>query len=211
MAPENELPKTRLSLTVEAEAIEDFCLLTGGGFNIRVRTGESVRQVLCGQLGIEPSYFDDRIATIFLDSSAVDDPDKAIVTAGSTVALSAAMPGVAGAMLRSGGHYSPMRSAISHDGSSQEGGIAASVQPEETEITLKLFNMLQRELGPGFLSRGFGLPGRAFADLLSRRGRKFRSAVRSVEVDGKKVDVGELFDVDWSARRIDLRVAGAEK
>ena len=205
MTASNDLPETRLSLSVEAEALDGFCLLTGGGFKIRIWTSESVKEVLCGQLAIEPSYVENRIQTIFLDSTVVDDPNTAIVAAGSTIALSAAMPGVAGAMLRRGSHYSPMRSTISHDSQSEE-----STQRSEADMTLQLFNMLQQELGPAFLKRGIRLSGRAFADLLRRRGDILRSAVLTAEIDSVAVDYSEVLDVNWKKRQIDLRVVAAE-
>jgi len=204
MTSNDHTSPTRLSLTARPTALESFCLLTGGGFKIRVKTGESVKDLLCGQLGIDTSYFDCRIATIFLDSSAVDDPETAVVSAGATLALSAAMPGVAGAMLRSGGHYSPMRSAISHDARSTE-----STGHREADITLKLFNMLQLELGPAFLERGIRLPGAALADLFKRRGRKLRSLIEAAEIDGQTVGIDDVLNADWQSRWIELQVTAA--
>jgi len=63
---------------------------------VPARVGLSVKKVLCEQWGISPEYLDKRVKTIFLNGNAVDDIDKAILQDGSTLALSAAMPGLAG-------------------------------------------------------------------------------------------------------------------
>ena len=49
-----------------------------------------------------------------LDGKPVDDIGAALVQDGSTLALSAAMPGLVGATLRRGGAYSSFRSAITY-------------------------------------------------------------------------------------------------
>jgi hypothetical protein len=67
---------------------------------LMVRAGYTVREVLCGHLGVDPNFLERHIQTIFHDGKAVDDLDSEAVKDGSTLALSAAMPGLAGAILR---------------------------------------------------------------------------------------------------------------
>ena len=112
--PEQTRSTVRLSLTVEEDLLPRFCLLTGGGFIVGIDTGCSIQELLSGQLCVPADYVDNRIQTIFLDGKAVDEPKIAKVRPGSTIALSAAMPGIAGIMLRRGSPYAPMRSQISH-------------------------------------------------------------------------------------------------
>jgi len=176
-------------------------LLTGGGFTFHIRSACTIRELLCAQLGIEPDYLQDRIQTIFLNSKAVDDPETAIVTAGSTLALSAAMPGLAGATLRKGGYYSAMRSSISHDNVNVE-----SPAERAGDVTIKLFNLLQQELGPLLFERGIRFSGEAFADLLRRREATLRSAILTAEMDGEILPISALFDTDWTNREVCLRV-----
>lgn len=111
----------------------------------------SVQDFLTGQLAIDPDYVRDRIATVFLDGSVVDDLETATLRRGSTLTLSAAMPGLVGATLRKGGFYSAMRSEISwkadDDARPQLDG------PPDT-IRLKLFNTVLRDIGPLVLLRG---------------------------------------------------------
>ena len=61
------------------------------------------------QLGISESYLNERVQTIFLNGRAVDDLFGEVVGNNSTIALSAAMPGLAGAVFRKGGMLSSLR------------------------------------------------------------------------------------------------------
>jgi len=89
----------RLSLTLEPDKIHGFFPLLRQGFMVRARVGCSIKTMLCEQFGVSPEYMEDRIKTIFLDGKTVDDVDSAIIKDGSTLALSAAMPGLVGATL----------------------------------------------------------------------------------------------------------------
>ena len=111
----------------------------------------SVGEFLTEELGIDPDYVRDRIATVFLDGSVVDDLATATIRPGSTLTLSAAMPGLVGATLRRGGFYSAMRSEISW-----KAGDDRHDEPDGPRgtIRLKLFNTVLREVGPTVLGRG---------------------------------------------------------
>ncbi len=204
----NELEQrwVHLSLTVDDEVLPHFCLLAGSGLRIRVRTGCSVRDLLCGQLGISPTYLEARIQTVFLDGSVVDDPQRATVAAGSTIALSAAMPGIAGAMLRRGSPYAPMRSQISHAGPAVA---PAAARPDD--VVIKLFNMLQGELGPALLARGVHSSGRALSDLFRGRSEVFRSGILVARIDGSAVDPRVPLEMDWAGQVVFLQVRSDSK
>jgi len=180
-------------LTVEESLLPAFCVLTGTGFAVRVAHGGSLRELLCGRLGIDPDYLRDRIQTMFLNGRAVADPDTAVVAAGSTIALSAAMPGIAGAMLRKGRFRALARSRPSR--SMPDSRPASN---DEGDVVVKLFNLLQQEIGGELLAQGIRIPGRAFGDLLHRRPESLRSGVLAAEVDGRPVDPQVLFDTDWT-------------
>ena len=167
---------------------------------IRARLGCTVRELLTGQLGIDSAYLDERIQTILLNGQVVDDPGAAWVPAGATLALSAAMPGIAGAMLRKNSRYAPMRSQLSH---SRPAGDSAAV---EGDIVLKLFNLLQPELGPRFLRRGIQIPGRALCDLLRRRPEDFRRGILTAELSGEPLAPDVVVDTDWTNRELLLIV-----
>lgn len=111
----------------------------------------SIQDYLTDELGLDPAYVRDRIATVFLDGMVVDDLETAVLRPGSTLTLSAAMPGLVGATLRRGGFYAKMRSEISLGSgadASGQGGVPSGM------VRVKLFNLILREVGPALLGRG---------------------------------------------------------
>jgi hypothetical protein len=149
----SRVPSQQGPVTIASDPVRwgDFSPLLQRGVFCSLAARCSVADYLTGQLGIDPAYIRDRIATVFLDGSVVDDLEAATLWPGSTLTLSAAMPGLVGATLRRGGFYSAMRSEISWkagDGE-RDGGDG----PPGT-VRLKLFNTVLREIGPALLRRG---------------------------------------------------------
>ena len=109
-------PLTHVNFTLDAGLLPVFFQLLQKGFRVEGNVGCSVRAFLCEQHGVAPEYLEKRIQTIFLDGKPVDDVDTAIVEDGATLSLSAALPGLVGAVMRRGGYYAPMRDQISYKG-----------------------------------------------------------------------------------------------
>jgi hypothetical protein len=140
-----------VTIASETPCWAEFTRLLQGGVFCPIAARCSVQDYLTGQLGIDPDYVRDRIATVFVDGSVVDDLDATPLRPGSTLTLSAAMPGLVGASLRKGGYYSAMRSEISWK--ADDDAPQRLDGPPDT-IRLKLFNTVLRELGPTLLRRG---------------------------------------------------------
>jgi hypothetical protein len=138
----------RLCITVPAVRAHCFFPLLQKGFSLGILVGSPIRELLHDFLGLTDEYIDTRIQTVFLDGKPVDDIDGTLIRDGSTLALAPAMPGLMGAMLRRGGYYAAMRSGITHRGDAAPPGVG------EGRITMKLFGMALRELGPKLLERG---------------------------------------------------------
>jgi hypothetical protein len=178
--------------------------MLGEGIFFKGPGGQSVERFLVETAGIPLAYIKERVQTVFLDGRALDDFSTARVTDGAVLALSAAMPGLAGAVLRRGGFYASMRRQISHD--------AQARSPEEGSIlvTLKLFNMIARELGPAFLQEGVLVPGARLEDFIQRQGRWVWQGCLSAEADGRPVDpvqiAERLADRRWV--RLSVRNSG---
>ena len=156
--------------------------------------GCSVKDLLCRQFRLDESYVDRRITTIFLDGKPVDAIGAARIREGSTLALSAAMPGLAGAILRRGSALSPLRENIT-----REGGEKSVVPERDGVITVKLFNLLAPELAPGFLRRGVLLPAAEAGTVFRRRPPAFWDGCREVLLDGKRVETALLRDGSWAS------------
>jgi hypothetical protein len=121
------------------------------GFMVKAEIGISLREFLCRQ-GIPDRYVEETITTLFIDGKPVDDIDAAHIKEGSTLSLSAAMPGLVGATMRRGGVYSTLRSDISYH--EDQDLRAVGEGPREGIIRIKLFNMLLRDLVPVFFEKG---------------------------------------------------------
>jgi hypothetical protein len=170
----------RLCITVPADRISCFFPLLQKGFALGVLAGRPIRVFLRDGLGLSDEYIETRIQTVFLDGKPVDDLDTALLRDGATLALAPAMPGLMGAMLRRGGYYAPMRSGITHRGDAAPHGIV------EGSITVKLFGMALRELGPQLLARGVGVDAADLAKVVSRLPEDCREGLGSMaELDGQ--------------------------
>jgi hypothetical protein len=139
---------SHISLTVERELLVEFFPILQKGFGVMALVPCTIKNLLCDQFGLSHAYVSEKITTIFLNGKATDSIEQSIVKERSTIALSAAMPGVVGATMRRGSFYASMRSAIT----CSEYGISGAWR--EGIIRVKLFNLLLIDLGPEFLNRG---------------------------------------------------------
>jgi hypothetical protein len=190
-----------IGLTMSGDAGSRFLPILGEGIFIKGPSGQTVESFLVETVGIPLVYLKERVQTVFLDGRALDDFSTARVTDAATLALSAAMPGLAGAVLRRGGIYAPMRRQISYTTQPQNDGNGGDVL-----VTLKLFNMVARELGPEFLKKGVCLSGVQLQDFLKRLGHWAWKGCLSVDVDGKSATADQLIELLADRRWVRLSV-----
>jgi hypothetical protein len=190
----------RLLMMLEASLVPGFTPLLQQGVGVATRTGISLKNFVCQGLGLSPEYLETRIQTLFLNGRAVDDVDAAFVQDGSTVALSAAMPGLLGATLRRGSHYASMRGEISYR---EE---ARSSTSEEGIVTVKLFNLLVKEAGPILLSKGIWVRGEDLLDFLGKRPSPFWTGCTKATLNGRDLDPPELLKMKWGEMPVFLQV-----
>jgi hypothetical protein len=177
-----------------------FSALLSQGFAVSVETGVSLQDVLCRQLGIDSDYLHDRIKTVFLNGQAVDDVNRALVGNGTVVALSAAMPGLVGAMMRRGGLYAGFRNGISY----QVPDAPSALEPGT--IQLKLFNLVAKELGPHFFALGIQTDGHVWRSFLTGQPEDFKQGIISARVDHIPVAPKEVFARQWPDGPVHLTV-----
>jgi len=164
------------------------------GVGVAVRVGCSLKDLLCRQFQLDESYVDRRITTIFLDGKPVDAVGSVRIREGSTLALSAAMPGLAGAILRRGGALAPLRANLPR-------GDGERIEAPERDgvITVKLFNLLTRELAPAFLRRGVLLPAAEAEAFFRGMSGEFRTGCRGILLDGERIGIDALERGGWAA------------
>ena len=195
-----DIPAINLSLLVKPELLTIFSKLAERGFRVNIQTGCSVKDLICNQLGIAEDYLEKRIQTIFLNAKAVDDLDSTMVTDGSNLALSGAMPGLVGVTMRRGGFYASLRSQISHEKN------PSASQRGDGQIVIKLFNLVLKELGPGILQQGIRTSAKNLQDLLSRHLNELKTGCIAGELDGKAVGINSLLELDWDDQTVLLQV-----
>jgi hypothetical protein len=181
-----------LSLTLRPEGLKAFYPLFQQGVIIKTQVGCTIKDLLCRHLGITPGYLETRIQTLFLDGKAVDNPDKAYVRDGATLALSGAMPGLVGATFRRGGTYASLRNAITFAESEEP------IPQKDGQVVLKLFNLLVPELGPFLLAKGIWIKGADLEQFLKNRKEDWRADWSAVQVDGQEVDSKAVGKITWS-------------
>jgi hypothetical protein len=157
----------QVTIASEAARWDDLSQLLQRGVFCPLAARCSVADFLTGQLGLDPDYVRDQIATVFVDGAVVDDLAVATLRPGSTLTLSAAMPGLVGATLRKGGFYSAMRSEISWKG---DDNARQPLDSPPGTIRLKLFNSVMREIGPTLLQRGVLVDRREAASVARAQG-----------------------------------------
>jgi hypothetical protein len=172
-----------LNLTVKESGFHYFFPLFQQGVIIKTQVGGNITDLLSLQLEIPPEYVEKRIQTIFLDGKAVDNLEESVVRDGSTLALSAAMPGLVGATLRRGGAFASLRRAITFSRGSEV------IPQKEGRVVLKLFNLLVPELGPPLLAKGIWMEGEDLNRFLGSLKKDFWEECREVVRNDRKIQV----------------------
>jgi hypothetical protein len=201
MGPENHHSAViTLNLTLKPDRMPLFSHLLGQGFMVYARTGISVRDLLCRQIGVSDAYLDRRVQTIFLNGKVVDDVDTAVIRNGVVLALSAAMPGLAGATLRRGGVYAAMRKEISHHNNTSNDSTGNG------SVTIKLFNFVALELGAIFLEQGIRINGKQMGIFFQKVPEFFWDGCRGAKIDGRPLDRDKISILEWKQEQVLLKL-----
>lgn len=181
-----QLPLARVALILRNDRLAAFFPLLQQEVRVVCRVGVTLENLLVKQWGIEADYVTRRITTIFLNSRAIDDVAATEVHGGAVIALSGAMPGLVGATMRRGGFYAAMRGAMTYrdETSGGEHGI--------DRVRVKLFNLLLKELGPGFIARGIIMTGAELSAFIAANEILPEHFTKSPRLDGRPLAAAEL-------------------
>ena len=178
---------TALRIQVEPALIPPcFAPLFSQGVRVSACLECSLKELMCHQIGMAEDYLENRVQTVFLNGHPVDDVDRATVGEGATVALSAAMPGLAGAVLRKGGVLATLRKNITYRND------ASARETCKGRVIVKLFNMTTREVGPLLLARGIWMEGAELREVLDRCEDLFRKGCRRAILDDSPIGLDDL-------------------
>lgn len=157
--------------------------------------GKTLYAFITEDCGISDDYISKKIKTILIDGGPVDDIFNTKIHDGGSCALSGAMPGIVGAMMRMGSPYAAMRESI-------------TVKPDKTDsskkeikLGVKLFNMILSDKWNDFLKRGVLIEKERVLELFQRHGDALSSGCSEVVVNGaicgqKQLVSGELMLVE---------------
>ncbi len=192
-----------MKITVTAKRLRPFMRLLETGLVLKVPNGVSVRQALVKHFGMDPAYLENRIQTLFLNGKPVDDMDTALVAEGSVLALSAAMPGLVGATMRRGSYLAAMRQRI------EAGEIPPETGKTPVRVTVKLFNMVAKELGPDRFAAGIVVDGSTFHAFLKDEEAVLRKDGLKITVDGGPVSLPDILSMDLEGKDLFVRIVEA--
>jgi len=177
-------PYPQLRLTVTAESVPFFTTVLQYGVEIETLANIPLGKFLSGNPGFSEAYLLETVQTIFLDGTAIDDLESPLSGPHPVVALSAAMPGLAGAIFRKNGLHSALRTTTPAPASNPK------TQGPMT-VTLKLFNRIARDIGALLLSSGAVIASSSLADFLIKR-TELIDKIKQAAIDSEPVAPGKL-------------------
>ena len=129
------------------------------GVGIKTAATCSIGDFLAGLPGFSREYILNRVQTIFLNGTAIDDLDAPLPGTAPVLALSAAMPGLAGAIFRRNSVHAALRSKAASE-------FFPAAQHPVLLVKLKLFNMIAEEKGEALLAAGVDFTGAGLRNFL---------------------------------------------
>lgn len=156
------LANKSLHLSVTSESLDRFTTLLQSGISLTTTKGTPLGVFLSRLPGFTEEYIADRLQTIFLDGNAVDDLQTPLIHSGTVLAVSAAMPGLAGAIFRKNSLHAALRTKSAD---------STQVKQEASNInvSLKMFNVIARERGAELFQGGVSISGTIICDFLKDR------------------------------------------
>ncbi len=174
-----------LTVMMPKEKVAAFSSLLQHGILYAVDKPVDICSFLLALPGFSADYLAKNVQTVFINGSAADSLDR-FLGSGGTVALSAAMPGLAGAIFRRQGPHGSLRSRT--EGKADCGNTGPGF------ITLKLFNSIATERVLELMTQGILIDSQAFLDFAGRREQLFHPPVE-VLFAGKPLHYAEMFEM----------------
>ena len=177
-----------IELIVKTEALQRFTTLLQSGIYVDLEQGTSIGELLFALPGFSEEYVKESVQTIFLNGLPADDLQQQLFGKEAVIAISAAMPGLAGAIFRKDGVHASLRTTTAAELSSQDA--------PDTPITirLKLFNVIAMDRGEELLSNTCILTAKSLGAFFSYRPPLF-AAIQKATLNGEVIDANTLQDL----------------
>lgn len=191
-------PSPLLCFTLQPEDLPRLATLLQAGFYVTAAEGDSVGSVLQRLPGFTPEYIERDIQTIFLNGTAIDDLSVPLTGSSAVIALSAAMPGLAGAILRKNSPHASLRQPFIGDHRTTTGAPVV--------VQIKLFNQLATERGPELCRAGVSVKASELASFFMLRPFLLQE-LQHLSLDGAPLTADELLDRLSSKDLVTMRAA----
>ena len=172
-----------LSITISAEKISRFATVLQAGFICTTTNDLSVSSLLGELPGFSYDYINNRLQTVFLNGDALDDFDVLFPEDAAVLALSAAMPGLAGAIFRKSSPAAGLRKPASLK---KRIGVKKRIS-----VLVKYFNDIAIEKGPDALANGVVFKAAELCSFLKLR-PSLIEAMKEIKLEGQPVNTDEF-------------------
>ena len=194
---EKTMNPPELCFTIEPRDISFYTTLLQSGIEIKCPANEPVARFLDRLPGFTVDYISDVVQTIFLNGTAVDDLTVPLSGEEPVLALSAAMPGLAGAIFRRNSFHAALRTTPDTK--------TENIKSAHVTVILKLFNSIASERGPELLKNSVIIKTGHLMNFLAKR-PSLLSQVKQIVFSGKTVAIEELALLTADFPRLKLNI-----
>ncbi len=177
MKSNNKTRPLAIDLIVSAAKIDRFTTLLQSGIHLPVESGMPLGVFIDSLPGFDLEYISNTIQTIFLDGNAMDDLEHPLTRQDHVLALSAAMPGLAGAIFRRNSLCAALRTRSDSRSTNKKSN-------HDLFILLKLFNTIALEKGGELLRSGGIFSGDILFSFFQQR-PSLLDSIKSIKIDEK--------------------------
>ena len=196
---DNQPTIPELILTLDQQDLPFYTTLLQSGVEIKGSEGETMAIFLDRLPGFTLDYISDVVQTIFLNGTAVDDLTTPLKGKNPVLALSAAMPGLAGAIFRRNSFHAGLRTQPDKE-------VSKEIKNRPLTVTLKLFNSIALERGPELLQIGVSITSRQFIDFLGKR-KTLLEKIKQVSLANTIVNKKDLTALLTDIKKIKLKIS----
>jgi len=201
MATTHSTPHVQFIVVSEASR-QLYTTLLQSGIEVKAQAGIDIGSFLCNLRGFTNEYLASSVETIFLNGTPVDDLEQPIAGSKPVLAISAAMPGLAGAIFRKNSLHSALRTttkSLDFD----------SLNKEAITVTLKLFNSVAKERGVELMSEGVILKAVKVLTFLKRM-PNLESHLQATFLNNETIQVPEMMDYLTNCSTVKLFLAESD-
>lgn len=187
---------TEVFVTVEQNNFSFYTTLLQSGIDIKTSRDQTMVDFLNNLPGFTLDFISTKIETIFLNGTPVDDLDAVFTGESPVLAISASMPGLAGAIFRRNSFHTALRSDIKKQ-------VTPQCRKEDITVTLKLFNTIALARGEELLRKGVTLTSKNVLTTLTKRPQLLENMI-SLQLSDKEIDKTHLLTILQETEKITL-------